>query len=377
MGAHMWPLADGAHCCLHPGTMCSHTHTRFKIITAFSDNYQVGTLCSKVNATYAKKNKYEWWEDVLTQEEMLAVVSPRTHCTWYKVHMFLDELKRALGGFSEENLEENENVLSKNNDDAKKTTKKSLTKPNGSTSGGEALTEGDYLVWMDADAVFIDHDKKLETIVMDAEYRDLIIGEDMHVGNLVNCGVILIKISSWSLKLWEQVFACRKYDTVTYFEQSALHKVLKTNREFASFFNTNQCHGGVGRKEKDEHGKIVILEHKKTITPWHSFCIKNDNDRLHLNHESNAVDRVKVFEHSSIFPMHLLNSNIFDEDIDSNGAGKTSIRQHRKCQHKNWIHQKARFIFHAAGFSRKMSKISTMVKLRLPHIDIGEFDSLC
>merc|ERR1719153_2108760 len=92
--------------------------------------------------------------------------------------------------------------------------------------------------------------KKLEDIVMKAENKDLIIGEDMHVGNLVNCGVIFIKISTWSLKLWEQVFACRKYDNVTYFEQSALHKVLKMNKEFAPFFNVNECHGGRGKKKK-------------------------------------------------------------------------------------------------------------------------------
>jgi len=357
--------------------MSTQTGIQFKIITAFSDNYTVGKLCAKVNTIYAKNNKYWWWKDVLTQEQMLEVVSPRTHCTWYKVHMFLDELKRALADFLVENEEENRNVQSKHIHETMKTTKKPLPLLNGSTSGGEVLKEGDYLVWMDADAVFIDHDKKLEDIVMRAEYKDLIIGEDMHVGNLVNCGVILIKVSTWSLKLWEKVFACRKYDDVTYFEQSALHKVLKMNKEFAPFFNVNQCHGGRGKNEKDQNGKIIIEEDKKVLTPWHSFCINNDNDHLDFNNKDiDGANEVKVFEHSSIFPMHLLNSNIFDEDIDFNGTGKRSIRQHRKCQHKNWIHQKAQFIFHAAGFSRKMSKISTMVKIRLPHIDLSEFDNM-
>eukprot|EP00092_Neocalanus_flemingeri_P024384 GFUD01026440.1.p1 GENE.GFUD01026440.1~~GFUD01026440.1.p1 ORF type:complete len:355 (+),score=99.13 GFUD01026440.1:51-1115(+) len=350
-----------------------HPDQRFKIITAFSDNYKVGNLCAKVNALYARSHGYEWYEEVLTQEDMLAKVAPRTHCTWYKVHMVVEEMRRALG--RDRNMMsavEKEETVAK--------TKKPLPTLNSSSSRGEALKEDDFLVWMDADAVFVDHNRKLEEIVMKGEQRELIIGEDMHLGNLVNCGVIFIKISEWSLNLWEQVFECRKYDNVTYFEQSALHKVLKIKQEFAPFFNANQYPGVVGKKERDENGEIIIHEQTKITTPWHSFCITNDhkmvninNDHLHLSEENNVKDRVKVFNHSAIFPMHLLNSNIADEDIDCDGESTSKQLLRNKSQLKKWSHQKTRFIFHAAGFSIKIPKIVNMIRTRLPHIDISEF----
>ena len=81
---------------------------------------------------------------------------------------------------------------------------------NGDTCVGEHLHEDDYLVWVDADAVFVDHEATLEEVVREGKERDVIIGEDMHVGNLINCGIILIKVSLWSLQLWRKVFRCRR-----------------------------------------------------------------------------------------------------------------------------------------------------------------------
>ena len=80
----------------------------------------------------------------------------------------------------------------------------------GDSCVGGQLKEGDYLVWVDADAVFVDHQATLEEVVLEGKDKDLIIGEDMHVGNLVNCGIILVKVSQWSLQLWRQVFRCRR-----------------------------------------------------------------------------------------------------------------------------------------------------------------------
>ena len=65
--------------------------------------------------------------------------------------------------------------------------------------------------------------------------------------------------------------------------------------------------------------------------------------------------------------MHRLNSNICDWDLEE-GEG-LGIRQHRKGKERGWVHQRARLVYHAAGYSKKMSVISEMIKLRLPHID--------
>ena len=288
--------------------------------------------------------------------------------------MILDELQRTL----ESELEQDGSCQGGGSGK-----KEPLPVLDGSTSGGRLLKKDDYLVWMDADAVFVNHEQKLEDIVIKAQFRDLIIGEDMHVGNLVNCGVILVKMSRWSLGLWSEVFRCRKYDTVTYFEQSALHKVLKTNREFSAFFDTNQITGGLGKKEKDEAGKVIVKESEKTLSSWHSFCVQPETDlagldiditRLQFSQESDPRDSVKVFEHAAVFPMHLLNSNICDEDLATmEDPDRSSIRQLRKVRHRKWTHQKTRFVFHAAGFSRKEGKICAMLRARLPQLDITQF----
>ena len=76
---------------------------RFKLVTAFSSDYDVGHLCAKVkwsdqdswnpvcvqvNQEFCQLQGYEWAEAVLSKEEMLDSVSPRNHCTWYKVCQF-------------------------------------------------------------------------------------------------------------------------------------------------------------------------------------------------------------------------------------------------------------------------------------------------
>jgi len=328
---------------------------RFKLVTAFSTDYDVGHLCSKVNQEYCQLRGYEWAEAVLSKEQMLKSVSPRNHCTWYKVHIIIDELARALDDIEDTIQIDNNGV-------------NPLPVLNGDTCVGEKLNEDDYLVWVDADAVFVDHEATLEKVVLEGKEREVIIGEDMHVGNLINCGIIVIKVSHWSLQLWRQVFQCRRYDTVTFYEQSALHKVFKTRREFAPFFNAAT---GEDRNRK----RMVNTDHGKSAEPhlerpWHSFCIRSRTDDTSLDKNANADclrDSVKVFEHTAVFPMHLLNSNICDWDLEEGGLG---IRQHRKGKERGWVHQRARLVYHAAGYSKKMSVISEMIKLRLPHIDL-------
>ena len=159
---------------------------------------------------------------------------------------------------------------------------------------------------------------------------------------------------------------CR-YDTVTFFEQSALHKVLKTNKEFAPFFNAPSVdnHREVG-KYKTQNRK-----HGSTEKPWHSFCTNQKEDGPHNLDKNANSDSVKVFEHTAVFPMHLLNSNVCDWDLETSG-----IRQHRKGRERGWVHLRARRVYHAAGYSRKMAVISEMIKLRLPHIDLQSIASI-
>ena len=71
---------------LQPSEVC--------ILTAYSSNYVPGYIAAAVNRKYAEAHGYAWQCDVLSQEEMVDEIRPRTHCSWYKVVM-LNRLLRA------------------------------------------------------------------------------------------------------------------------------------------------------------------------------------------------------------------------------------------------------------------------------------------
>lgn len=55
------------------------------IYTAYSSDYTIGRLCEKVNHDYATKHGYKFVSIVVDYEEMIKEVSPKQHCTWYKM----------------------------------------------------------------------------------------------------------------------------------------------------------------------------------------------------------------------------------------------------------------------------------------------------
>ena len=176
-----------------------------------------------------------------------------------------------------------------------------------------------------------------------------------------------VKLRIFGFRDFNQI---RRYDTVTFYEQSALHKVFKTRREFAPFFNAATGEYRNGERMVNPDNRKSAETDKSIEWPWHSFCIRSRTDDIDLDKNANADclrDSVKVFEHTAVFPMHRLNSNICDWDLEEGGLG---IRQHRKGKERGWVHQRTRLVYHAAGYSKKMSVISEMIKLRLPHIDL-------
>merc|ERR1712059_15956 len=243
----------------------NNTRSRFKILMAYTDNYhKVGDLCATVNEEYALRHNYEFRNVVLPDTEVLEKVSPRGHATWYKVLLFIEELEAWL------NANPSQVVSTSGGEDYDEVI---------NNSASISSPEDEYLVWLDADAEVIAPEKKLEHIVAFGNGKDLIIGEDMHLGNLVNCGVIFIKKSQWSYDMWKQVWELQvrkkykvgwtqevrdkiaedvdqtksnrkqqkkskeQYEWRTcyfdrpFYEQSALLLVLKRRQEFESFLN--------------------------------------------------------------------------------------------------------------------------------------------
>jgi hypothetical protein len=165
--------------------------TTFIVLTAYTQNYTIGALCSAINKRYCNLYNYQFIEQKINPATLQKILGNRNHCTWYKIHLILKFM--------------NDKLSSSNN--------------NTNT----------YIVWLDADACVINDKIKLEDIVKLGEYRDLIIAEDQSF--LINCGVMLIRICDWSCMIFSQVWDEKKYFKVPHFEQSALIRVLKRHAE--------------------------------------------------------------------------------------------------------------------------------------------------
>ena len=198
------------------------------MITAYSDDYSIGTLCEKVNRTYAEKHGYEFISEVLPLDVISEIIAPKKHCTWYKIAL----LKKL---FADVSYLESKRIR--------------------------------YILWIDADAIAVDHEVRFADIIERCNQRDLIIAEDMNAGCLINAGVFMLRTTGWSRDFINDVWDCVKYDDVTFYEQSAMIRVLRSKKEDLD-----------------------------SVSPFHSYL-------------PNAVQGVKLFPHTAVLPLSDFNSN--------------------------------------------------------------------
>lgn len=203
--------------------------TSFLLVTAYTDDYRVGYLTEQVNRAYASKHQYPFHSVKLPAKDMLSAVSPKQHCAWYKILL----LRTLLA---------DRQFLYRN--------------------------QVDYLMWIDADAIIVDHSKPLHAVVAQAAERDLIIAEDMNVGCLLNSGIFLVRTSEWSVGFLDDVWQCSQYDAVPFYEQSSIIRCLRRRSEW------------IHRPQQ----------------PFHSFAAGGPRDP-------------KLFAHVAVLPIRALNSN--------------------------------------------------------------------
>ena len=146
----------------------------------------------------------------------------------------------------------------------------------------------------------VDPSIKLNYIIQKYQYKDLIIAEDIHLGCPVNAGILLIKVSEWSRLIWKTVWDCHKYDTKTYYEQSALVHILK---------------------------KFGECLHLKYTEPLKSYKRSNPDEALY-------------FPHVCLVPHHKLNSYYYND---------TAMRN---CE----------FIFHPYGMKGKNKRFDSIIE---------------
>ena len=204
------------------------------MVTAYSNDYTIGHVCERVNRIYAQTHGYEFYSEVLSLEDMAREISPKKHCTWYKI-----VLLRKL--FANIELLKSKNIQ--------------------------------YIMWIDADAIVVDHKLTLFNIINISKQRDLIIAEDMNPGCLINAGVFLLRATTWSRDFLLDVWNIDKYDEVCFYEQSAIIRSLRLKKE------------GL-----------------ESMKPFHSYLTTNTGSSSNNNN-------IKIFPHTTVLSIFQFNSN--------------------------------------------------------------------
>ena len=128
-------------------------HRGICLFTAYTEDYTIGKLVDTVNRSYANRHGYHYINHTLSYEEMLLSIGPhKKHCTWYKV-LLLNQLLNDAVMLQQHQIQ--------------------------------------YIMWIDADALVINPDVRVEDIIQRGGERDLIVAENMHAGCLINAGVLI------------------------------------------------------------------------------------------------------------------------------------------------------------------------------------------
>lgn len=256
------------------------------IVMAYSNDYVAGRVCESVNRDYAAKHGYVFHSVVASSAEMESDIHPKTHCTWYKIKLLRDLLSDAH--------------------------RAELTRQNVR-----------YLVWIDADAVIVEHEKTLINLVEQVGAgRELVIGEDMHTGCLINAGVFALRVCAWSKRFLDKVWASSSYDNVFFYEQSAMIKCLKSSGEgmelvkpFHSFAQSKTTsHSSVVNVTAKATDDTLVIPPSTTSSSSSSNSLKSttsaENIEPELQGTGSDVSAVKLFPHVAVLPQHRFNSNM-------------------------------------------------------------------
>lgn len=255
-----------------PSRGIEHLEVRAVVVTAFTENYAFGHLTAPVNRAYAVRHGYEFVCRVTPQYDW--TLPGTRHPTWDKVALILEQLHRALHG------------------------------------GPEAACT--HILWVDADAVILGQHLSVRDLWRCLPPSvDLIIGEDVTPTCLVNAGVLCIRVSEWSLKLWSDVWqseASERFHRRSYHEQSALLEQLRRRAEGLD-----------------------------AVTPFHSY--------------RGGPIGCKLFEHVCVCPRHALNTNHGDlrEPWRSDGVATKAAMGIAADAAESSLEWRCDFVFHAAG----------------------------
>ncbi|CAE8638191.1 unnamed protein product, partial [Polarella glacialis] len=211
---------------------------RIRALTLFNEGYEAGFLCSAVNACYCERHGYSLTPLVFTESEMHVLCDGR-HFAWAKVALLRWLLTPDLAS-----------------KDLMSSVAQSLLNSKLSASEVEDLQSADWLVWLDADLMVLNHSKSLEAFP-GLDTKDTIVGEDMADLDWLNTGFMMCRAQSpWICALWDRVWCHRDpaFHKGEFWDQSALCGCLADSGEF--------CPDVVGGKKTGA---------PSPDTPWYSW----------------------------------------------------------------------------------------------------------
>lgn len=181
---------------------------KFAMLTNFDDKYDVGYLCAAVNAVYCRLWGHEFLPCVLDQESMKCICEGR-HFAWAKI-----ALLRWFFGPS----------------DCPIATRAAFERWLPESRRAALMADVDFLVWVDGDAMVLDHSIELCRFVEeDFASKSLVASEDMAWCDWINTGVLFVRTKClWVASLWSDTWvgAERRFHQAPFWDQSGFCQAL-------------------------------------------------------------------------------------------------------------------------------------------------------
>lgn len=247
---------------------------------AYTSDYELAALAEPVNRAFAAAHGYEFIHRVSAPYD--GREPERRQPMWEKVSLLLELLRSLLR--------------------------------RGTGTALPCAPDTTHLLWVDADAVVLRHGVGVEKLWRGLPPSiELLIGEDVTPTCLLNTGVMCVRVSEWSLALWEDVWssaASTRFHRRQYHEQSALIRQLAARGEGLDAEGGAEAEG-------------------EAPPPFHSYL--------------GGGRSPKLFRHVCVMPRHMLNTNRGDTRAVAAADSALDSARHElgdaRCD----------FVFHAAG----------------------------
>ncbi|CAJ1442510.1 unnamed protein product, partial [Effrenium voratum] len=185
---------------------------RFAVITNFDTGYEVGFQCAAVNDQYCQRWGHRFLPCILLREDMERVCEGR-HFAWAKVALFTWLFTPGL---------------------ASKPAQEVFSAWLGEEDRQRLLQAVDYIVWIDGDAMVLDHGRQLRDFVTRFARKALILAEDMSWADCLNTGVFFARTDSpWLRSFWSDAWhgAHQRFHQAPFWDQSGICQELGRRRE--------------------------------------------------------------------------------------------------------------------------------------------------